>query len=213
MFIKQTPFIILFVTLLFFSLNCNAQEIHPSNSKTDSLEKKYGKQKIIIPAYKLPILNALSHYPELQDIVIIFKETNMESTGKTTILFPTIFCKSKRKYIIYINKNSARTGFILKDLNSSEQEAVFGHELAHVVNFNTRSFMGMLFWGITYLNKNKRVNIERSTDISTIDHGLRKELLEWSNFVLNSPLTTNAYKKMRRRYYLVPEEILAHNNP
>ena len=194
---NKNLFAILLITL---SGQLSAQNI-------DSLQSSFGQNKIIISEYRLPILIALSHYPELINIKIIFKSVNIESTGKTTIAFPSILTKSNRKYIIYINDNKEQTGFLFKDLSLNEQIAVIGHELAHVLDFSKRSFIGMITWGSNYLNHEKRIKIERETDQATITHGLKNELYEWSNFALTSPLTNPQYKKMRFTYYLHPEEI------
>ncbi len=138
---------------------------------------------------------------------IIFKEKNIESTAKTTIEPAGLLHLKKRTYLIYINNNRLRTGFLLKDLPLNEQVGVLGHELAHVADFNQRGLGRMIGWGIAYLNKSQRKKIERKTDQATIAHGLREELLDWSRFVLTSPLTHEAYKKIRMIYYLSPREI------
>ena len=182
-------------------------------SMTLSFVLSYGQDTLtynvhIVKAYILPIMSALSNYPELKNTTIYFKEANIESTGKTTIEKSTLFNRRHRKYIIYINNNKARTGFLLSELSIDKQEGVIGHELAHVADFSKRSFMEMIGWGLHYLNKKKRVIIERQTDESTISHGLRNELYAWSSFVLTSPLTTLSYKQMRLIYYMHPEEIL-----
>lgn len=157
--------------------------------------------------YQLPITAALSHYPELTNLRINFIEADIESTGKTTINLLGILNKRKRVYIIKINKNKQTTGFVLTDLNLMEQTGVIGHELAHVADFSHRNFIQMIKWGFDYLIKSKRRNIERSADQQTIAHGLGKELFEWSSYVLSTPLTTNKYKQMRKKYYLLPSEI------
>ncbi|HUS00787.1 MAG TPA: hypothetical protein VMY77_03630, partial [Chitinophagaceae bacterium] len=63
--------------------------------------------------------------------------------------------------------------------------------------------------GITYLFKRGRMNIERKTDISTIQHGLGMELYYFVDFVLNHSTANSQYKKFKRLNYLTPAEILA----
>lgn len=157
--------------------------------------------------FQSAIAAALLHYPELQHTSIQFKLTGQESTGKTTMGFLSLFHKRNRHYIIKINNELSRTGVLLQNLTFEEQEGVLGHELAHIIDFSHRNFFGMMDFGINYLNKSKRRKLERATDLSTINHGLAKELFQWSSFVLRSPLITPAYKRMRKRFYLSPEEI------
>ncbi len=121
--------------------------------------------------------------------------------------FLSLFHKNRRHYIIRINNDAGRTGFLMQDLTTDEQIGVLGHELAHVVDFSHRNFFGMIGFGLSYLNKHKRRELERATDLRTINHGLAPELLEWSTFALKSPLTTPTYKQMRKRFYLSPGEI------
>ena len=153
------------------------------------------------------IAKTLSHYPELTNTSIKFLSIPQESTGKTTMTFGSLFHKNHRRYIIKINNDPNQTGFLLKDLTSEQQEAIIGHELAHVADFSHRNLFQMMGFGLSYLNKKKRRAIERAADLSTIQHGLGNELYQWSTFVLQSPLTTPAYKRMRATFYLAPEEI------
>jgi hypothetical protein len=179
-----------------------------TNYNADSLKRIYGKNKTFISEYELPSLIALSHYPELKETHIVFKLSDEESTGKTTIAFTSLF-QDQRKYIIYINRNKIKTGFLLNEAPLNAQVAVIGHELAHILDFSHKDLFGLIGWAIRYSGKKQRKAIDRNTDLVTIQHGLGKQLYEWSVFALNNPNLSDAYKKARKAYYLQPDEILA----
>lgn len=174
----------------------------------DSLKNIYGNDKEFIHEYELQSLVALSFYPELIDTKITFKLADKESVAKTTITFFSIFNRSDKRFIIYINNNKSRTGFLLQDAPFKAQVGAIGHELAHVADFNKKNLTGMLGWSIKYLFKKGKIGIERRTDISTIQHGLGMELYYYVDFVLNHSTANSQYKKFKRLNYLTPAEIL-----
>jgi len=173
----------------------------------DSLKSLYGKNKTFIREYELPSLLALSYYPELKETIMTFKLKDEESTGKTTIAF-TSFFKNNKKYIIYINRNKKNTGILLNEAPLNAEIGVIGHELSHVVDFAGKDIFSLTGWGFRYLNKSKRKDIERQTDMATIKHGLGRQLYDWNVFIVNNKKLSEAYRSLRLRYYMHKEEIL-----
>lgn len=182
--------------------------IRPEDYNLDSLKKIYGNKKFFIPGLELQSLVALSHYPELKNAHITFKLANKEGTAKTTFTFFSVFKTSGKHFIIYINQQKNVTGFLFTDISFSGQVGAIGHELAHVLDFNHKGFFGMAWWGISYLNKNKRRHIEHATDRQTIDHGLGWELYDFNRFIYLNESTTEKYMAFRREYYLNTEDVL-----
>lgn len=179
-----------------------------SRINKDSLQNIYGNNKRFIPGMELPALVALSFYPELVNIQISFLEADKESVARTTITFFSIFNSADKHFIIYINNNKSRTGILLRETSFRAQVGAFGHELAHVADFNKKTFAGMAIWAIRYLGKKSMKIIERNTDISTIEHGLGMELYEFVDYALNHSAANDHYKKFKMRNYLSPAEIL-----
>jgi hypothetical protein len=179
-----------------------------SSVNKDSLKNIYGNNKEFIPGYELQSLVALSFYPELIDTRITFKSADKESVAKTTITFFSILKSSDKHFIIYINNNKTSTGLLLQEASFKAQVGAIGHELAHVADFNKKSFAGMVWWSLKYTFKKSRINIERKTDLSTIEHGLGMELYYFVDFVLNRSAANSQYKKFKRLNYLTPAEIL-----
>ncbi|MEO8764693.1 MAG: hypothetical protein ABI416_10420 [Ginsengibacter sp.] len=162
--------------------------------------------------FELQTLIALSYYPELINEHIRFKYADINSSGQTTVTFGSIFKKINKQYIIFINNNILRTGFLLHDAPFDAQVAMLGHELAHVADFKGRGFFDMVWWGLNYLVVKQRTLIEIRTDASTIRHGLGWPLYSWSDFVLNHSNASKRYKKMRETKYMHPDEIIEYMN-
>ena len=205
-------FIIFILSFLLPSTQLYSQPIQKtllSSVNKDSLKNIYGNNKEFIPGYELQSLVALSFYPELINTKITFKLADKESVAKTTITFFSVFNSRDKHFIVYINNDKSRTGLLLQDAPFKAQVGAIGHELAHVADFNKRSFPGMVWWGIKYVSKKSRIKIERRTDISTIQHGLGMELYYFVDFVLNHSTANSQYKKFKRLNYLTPAEILA----
>ena len=101
-----------------------------------------------------------------------------------------------------------RTGILLSDAPFDAQVAVLGHELAHVADFDSRSFFDMVWWGLSYLVVKQRTRIEIRTDKSTILHGLGWPLYYWADFVLNHSKANKRYKRIKETKYMQPYEIL-----
>ena len=175
----------------------------------DSLKNIYSNNKEFIPGYELQSLVALSFYPELINTKITFRLADKESVAKTTITFFSVFNSGDKHFIIYINNKKSRTGLLLQEASFKAQVGAIGHELAHVTDFNKKSFTGMIAWGIKYIFKKGKIDIERKTDISTIQHGLGMELYYFVDFILNHSTANSQYKKFKQLNYLTPAEILA----
>lgn len=203
--------IIVILFFLFRTIQVYSQEVQKnllSEINKDSLKNIYGNNKQFIPEYELQSLVALSFYPGLIDTRITFRLADKESVAKTTITLFSILNSSDKHFIIYINNNKSSTGILLQDASFQAQVGAIGHELSHVVDFDKKTFPGMVAWGIKYLFKKSRINIERSTDISTIQQGLGMELYSYVDFVLNHSTANSQYKKFKRLNYLTPDEIL-----
>lgn len=196
---------------LFLSTQLYSQGIQKSllaNVNKDSLKHIYGNNKEFIQEYQLQSLVALSFYPELVNTKISFRLSDKESIAKTTMTFFSVINSSNKHFIIYINKNKSRTGMLLQDASFIGQVGAIGHELAHVADFQKKNFLQMAGWGVKYIFKKGKINTERKTDRSAIEHSLGPELYNFVDFVLNHSSATNEYKKFKRLNYLSPGEIL-----
>ena len=197
-------------TLLFTFLLCSvsAQTAVEHEVKADSLDAIYGKNKTILAKYRLASLVALSYYPSLADERIRFELKGINSTARTTMTLFSIFRKINKQYIIYINDDRKKTGILLDDAPFEAQVGLLAHELAHVLDYNTRSFFEMTWWGIKYALIKQQEAMEKGADRITISHGAGWPLYAWATFVLENPSTKPSYLRMKKQRYLSPAAIL-----
>ncbi|TAL46019.1 MAG: hypothetical protein EPN92_06775 [Chitinophagaceae bacterium] len=151
----------------------------------DSLQE-FGKNKEIPEQYRKPILTALSHFPELKDVHVIFRIRKEYAPLTTKPNFAGVFKrKNHRTYIITISNETIDTlkGLLIQNLAFEEQVGVTGHELSHVVDFNSKNFPQTIAIGIGHLSKKYIDKMEFNTDRICIMHGLGEYLLAYSMHV------------------------------
>lgn len=151
----------------------------------DSLQQ-YGKNKELPVQYKEPILTALSHFPELKDVHIVFRIRKAYTPLTTKPNFAGIFKrKGHRTYIITISNQTidTLTRLLFKNLTFEEQVGVIGHELSHVVDFNSKNFPQTVAIGFGHLSKKYIDRMEFNTDRICVLHGLGEYLLAYSKHV------------------------------
>jgi hypothetical protein len=151
----------------------------------DSLEI-YSKNKEIPGQYQKPILAALSHFPELKDVHIIFRIRKQYTPLSTKPDVASVFKrKNYRTYIITISDQTIDTlkRLLFQNLTFEEQVGVIGHELSHVVDFNSKNFPQTVGIGIGHISKKYLDKMEFNTDRICIQHGLGQYLLAYSEHV------------------------------
>jgi len=179
------------------------------STQIDSLEVLFAYDKNIPGEHKLVILLALSYYPELDSSRIFFKEKKIGTTLNTR---PTVFSlifrkKENRKYVIRINNTQKKEKIVLNELPFNASVGLLGHEYAHIMDYRSRRFFGVVKRAFSYLSKKSKSKFEKEIDIYTIERGLGWQLYDLSNFILNKSDATDKYKKFKKRTYLTPEDI------
>ena len=173
---------------LYNSVFCLLIIIAPFISKAaviDSLQK-FSVNKEIPEQYQKPILTALSHFPELKDVHIIFRIRKQYTPLTTKPDLASVFKrKNYRTYIITISNQTIDTlkRLLFENLAFEEQVGVIGHELSHVVDFNSKNFPQTVGIGIGHTSKKYLDKMEFNTDRICIQHGLGQYLLAYSNHV------------------------------
>jgi hypothetical protein len=180
--IRQSYKTIFSVLLIIFPFISEAAKKEQSN---DSLQE-FGNKKEIPQQYEKPILTALSYFPELKDVYIIFKIKKAYTPLSTKPTFTGVFKrKDHRTYIITISNQTIDTlkPLLFQNLTFEQQVGVIGHELSHVVDFNSKNFPQTICLGIGHISKQYLDKMEFNTDRICIQHGLGKYLLAYSMHV------------------------------
>jgi hypothetical protein len=157
---------------------------------------------------------ALSYYPDLKKvkIEIQFKKQIKKSTMMAQPNFSSFLKNRKhRKYYIFISNTFKISDkmFKTKDLPSNVLIGWIGHELGHIVDYQTKNNLNLIIFGIRYLfSKNHIKEAERMADTYAVNRGMREYILETKNFILNHAEIDDSYKLRIKKYYLSPEEIM-----
>jgi hypothetical protein len=176
----------------------------------DSLRNTLLTNKTIIPDYENSILAALMFYPSLEQVNIKFKKRAITTSMAALPSAGSIFRKKKnRQYTIIINyKENKRKAPLIKDVPFQARVGVLGHELGHIVDYQSKSFIRIIANGIAYsINNNFRRNLEYKIDKIAINKGLGDGLYAFRLFIETEAETTNRYKKFKDRIYMSSAEI------
>lgn len=170
--------------------------------------------KIIPNIIKENVNKALSFYPELSDISIAFKikknikKSTMQAQPKWNFLWKK---RRKKSYIILISNKFKieNQEFNTLDIPSDVFIGWIGHELGHIMDYENRSKLNLIFFGIKYLFSHKSIKeAERTADTFAVAHGMAKYILATKDFILNNASIAQHYKARIVKYYLSPEEIM-----
>ena len=172
------------------------------------------KTHIIPNSIKDEVTTALSYYPELKDtkIEFKFKKNIKKSTMQARPTFDSFFkSKKNRTYLILISEKFKITGkeFSTRDIPKDIFIGWIGHELGHIMDYESRSKPNLLWFGMKYLfSDNHIVAAERAADSFAVAHNMEHYILKTKDFILNNAAISEAYKNRIKKYYLSPEEIM-----
>lgn len=162
-------------------------EEYVSQDILDSLRAEFGQNKKIPAKFELQILEALSYYPDLKDVKVNFVERKVFAPLSALPELKSMFNPvNGRSYRVVISTKSApeMERILLKNLPMNAQIGILGHELAHIIDYNTKSTTDLLAVAINYgINPVYHAWFEKSTDKRAIDHGLGWELYAYSKYV------------------------------
>ncbi len=160
------------------------------------------------------IKKSLSYYPELVNTKISFKfkKNIKKSTMQARPSFGSFFkSKKNRSYLILISETFKISDkrFLTKHIPSDILIGWIGHELGHIMDYQNRSKLNLINFGIRYLfSENHIVEAERAADTFAVNHGMESYILKTKNFILNHADINENYKNRIKRFYLSPEEIM-----
>jgi hypothetical protein len=149
---------------------------------------------------------AKARYPLLEhaDINITFRKGWL-FTMRAVIRLPSIFNK-KRKYSINVNP---RRENILSRLSEEDVTGWFGHELAHIIDYETMSGSKLVPFILRYLfNINFRFSVEKRINAYACNNGFSKELFGvWKKFLVMDGVSKRYQNYIIRNYSPYWEDI------
>ena len=157
---------------------------------------------------------ALGYYPQLKNIHIEFKikKNIKKSTMQARPTFDSFFkSKKDRKFLILISKKFKISDKEFSTLDIPDDIFIgwIGHELGHIMDYQNRSKLNLIWFGLKYLfSENHIVEAERAADGFAVKHKMEDYILKTKNFILNHAEIPEVYKNRMKRYYLSPEEIM-----
>ncbi len=159
------------------------------------------------------VLTALSFYPELTSTTIqfVFKQRIDSSVMQAQPVFSTLLSsRNNRAYRINISAMFKLTHMAIPihQLPDAIMIGWIGHELGHIMDYESRTNLGMVGFGIGYVFSADYVKkVERIADSHAVSHGLGSYLVDTKRFILDHAELPQAYKDKIARLYVSPEEI------
>jgi hypothetical protein len=207
--LKKRYFILLLIASFFIPRSFLSMVLS-ENEKEISLVSNLENNKVFVDTYKVQCLKALSFYPELKDVNIEFRAAEIGTTLAARPMITSFFNTAyERKYeVIFNNGNDCEVPFA--DLPEEGQVGILGHELAHILDYETKSFGQLLITGCFYINAHSIRNYERGIDRVTVERGLGKKLYDAYYYILEESEASLKYKNFKKFTYLEPHEIMEH---
>ncbi|PSK85519.1 hypothetical protein [Prolixibacter denitrificans] len=205
-------FFLLLIPVVSQARGQNSVHKNGKDSRMLHTEKKHQKFKSVdeLPlTYRKAARIALSYYPELKNTRIIFREKNIKTTMATRPRMDFLFHgKGKRVYCIFLDtKVKNEDGLLPSEVPFHALVGLFGHELAHIIDYKHKSAIGIVTTGIRYMGHHYREELENATDRETISRGLGWQLYDWSEFVLEAPDVSEKYREYKEKYYYDPAQL------
>lgn len=200
--------------IFFFNMIANNPYTAVPNQFNNLNIYEYGVNKTIPKIMEESILIALSHYPELKETKInfVFKQDIKKSVMQAQpILGSLLVGKEGRAYQINISSmfKLTHSAMPIHQLPKGILIGWIGHELGHIMDFESRSTFGLIKFGFGYLFSERYLKqAEVIADTYAVNHGLGEYIVQTKRFILNQSDLPEIYKARIARLYLSPDDIV-----
>lgn len=159
---------------------------------------------------KASFLRAMEFYPELADQNIQFKQAKIKTTLNVRPTLASVLFKKKenREYIIRINNRTDNQEILIDDIPYEARVGLFGHELAHIVDYKGLNAFQIMGRGIGYAFPGYHESYEKYIDLITVEAGLGNHLYEWASYIQDHPHVPQSYKLFKKQFYMQQDDIL-----
>ena len=148
---------------------------------------------------------AKSRYKALDDVNISLRFSNGWFFTMQALIEPRSMLRKKRKY--YVRINLKRTDIISK-LSKDDILGWFGHEFAHVVEYEKMSNSKLFLFILRYIFDIKfRFFVERRVNVFAFNNGFAKELVGVGKKFLSVYSANSKYRKYIENYFPRWEDI------
>jgi hypothetical protein len=141
------------------------------------------ENKTIPKEYEDVIRIALLYFPELKKTTIEFRVQKHTAPLSARPTLASVFKKAaNRKYIVIISNETIERlrPILLSNLSFNAKIGVMGHELSHIVEYDSKRGIYFIRLALKHLRKKKMDEFEYNTDKRCIEHKLGYQLLSWS---------------------------------
>jgi len=168
------------------------------------LEKEYGQHKKIAPEFRLPVLQALSHFPELSRTAISFEPARLSVPFRVK----PVLLSAKKSYKVLVTQEAdlPLREVLIYHLPEEAARAAVAQQLALILHYEK---LGSLSKIKTVLSGNSlhQRKMTRQADLSVIEHGLGFELYVHAVYIRKIAGYSSQHNQLDK-FYLHPQEIM-----
>lgn len=174
----------------------------------------FGSNKRIPAIVEKNVLKALSFYPELRNTAIsfIFKKNIKTSVMQAQPVFTSLLSQRKnRRYRINMSQNFRliHSQMPITDIPDTVMIGWIGHELGHILDYESKSNAQIVSFGYHYLFYPSFVkHAEMVADSFAVERGMGNYIVATKRFILDNADLPQSYKDKIRRLYLSPDVIV-----
>jgi hypothetical protein len=198
-----------FFTITIFAIVLVGMVAFANTGTKNSMEKENLNATFVNidePKIRNTFLEVLAEYEKLHPYEItLIKEELKNSTmqAQPIINLKNLFSGTKRYKVQLAETVRDAEEIIISEVPRDVLKGWFAHELGHIVDYEVRSNMSMIGFGLkyTFSDKFKRA-CEHQADSIAIEHGFHNEIIATKKFILENELVGEAYKEKLRKYYM-----------
>lgn len=175
----------------------------------EKLIQRFGFNKKVPQDVLCNFYTAIGYYPELRKVNIKVRYGKIKTTMQCRPRWDYLLHKKEnRSYVIYIGKKIRNgNGILYENLPLNAQIGLIGHELAHIIDYQSMNNFQMSRFGIDYLLTKKKREIENRTDLIAIHRGLGYQIKDFSKYVFEESGASFNYLKYKMKFYFKPNQI------
>jgi hypothetical protein len=153
----------------------------------------------------------LAEYENLHPYEIVVQKARLKNStmqAQPIITFKSLFSGVKRYTIKLGDYVRYSENIAIGEVPEDVLRGWFAHELGHIVDYEIRSNLGMVGFGLKYTLSDKfKKACEHEADSIAIEQGFHEEIIATKKFLLKNELISEEYKEKLRKYYMPIEGV------